>query len=70
VRWSISPSRRHLQVLIFCLLRLIRQPRGQPALYLSDRHAFACGVVFDLVAREVAGVIVGGLGMGEGVAFR
>jgi len=63
-------SRRHLHLLRFCLLRLIRQPRGQPALHLGDGHALACGIVLDLVAFEGAGVVVRGLGTGEGVAFR
>ena len=52
--------RRHLQILGFGLLRLIREAGGQPALHLGDGHAFARGIVLDLVAFEVAGVVVRG----------
>jgi len=50
-------SRRHLHLLRFCLLRLIRQPRGQPALHFSDGDALASSVVFDLVAGQGADVV-------------
>jgi len=51
------PSSRHLHLLRFCLLRLIRQARGQPALHFSHGDALASSVVFDLVAGQGADVV-------------